>query len=130
MRPLTIGEVLVLHRLVIAQAGGASGVRDRGALESAVGQPLATFAGAPLYPDVIDRAAALAFFLVSNHPFVDGNKRTGHAAMEACLMLNGYEVHCGVDEQERMFLSLAAGEVSREVLTQWLRDHAVPHSAA
>lgn len=65
-------------------SGGASGIRDLGALESAVAQPHASFGGQDLYPDLITKAAALCFSLVMNHPFVDGNKRVGHAARWPC----------------------------------------------
>ena len=80
MRYLTIEEVLELHRLVITQSGGGSGVRDPNALDSALAQPRMTFGGVNLYPTAVEKAAALGFALVMNHPFVDGNKRIGHAA--------------------------------------------------
>ena len=72
MRSLTLGEVIELHRRVLAASGGADGIRDLGLLESALAQPAATFGGQDLHPSLIDKAAALAFSLVSNHPFVDG----------------------------------------------------------
>lgn len=125
MRYLTLDEVLELHRLVVEQAGGATGVRDLGALESALAQPYMTFGGVDLYPGVVEKASALAFSLVKNHPFVDGNKRVGHAAMETFLVLNGYELQAGVDEQERIVLGLAAGTVGREEFTEWVRAHLV-----
>ena len=78
MRYLTLGEVLELHRRVVAQSGGATALRDLGALESAVAQPRMTFGAEDLYPDVPTRAAALGLSLIRNHPFVDGNKRIGH----------------------------------------------------
>ncbi|HZD43577.1 MAG TPA: type II toxin-antitoxin system death-on-curing family toxin, partial [Methanomicrobiales archaeon] len=65
------------------------------------------------------------FSLIRNHPFVDGNKRTGHAAMEIFLLLNGYEIDASVDEQEQMIVLLAAGGVEREAFNGWLRVHAV-----
>ena len=85
MRYLTLGEVLDLHRRVIEQSGGADGVRDLGGVESAVAQPPMTFGGDELYPTSESKATALCFSLVMNHPFVDGNKRIGHAAMETFL---------------------------------------------
>jgi death-on-curing protein len=97
-------------------------------LESALAQPQQTFAGEDLYPSLESKAAALAHSLVMGHPFVDGNKRVGHAAMEAFLMLNGLEIAASVDEQENLFLGLAAGEVSREALAEWVGDH-VEHLA-
>jgi prophage maintenance system killer protein len=81
-RYLTLGEVVELRRRVLQAGGGAPGIRDLGALDSAVAQPKATFGGVDLYPTVIEKAAALCLSLVQNHPFVDGNKRVGHAAME------------------------------------------------
>ena len=125
MRYLTVEEVERLHALLIEQSRGSRGLRDRGALESVVGQPQATFGGEDLYPTLGKKAAALAFTLVKSHPFVDGNKRTGHAAMEVFLSLNGYEIEADVDEQERLFLNLAAGEVDRKELTRWINKHMV-----
>src|SRR5487761_1083526 len=117
MRYLTLEEVLELHRRVIAQSGGAQGVRDQGALESALAQPLMAFSGRNLYPKTADKAGALGFSLVKNHPFVDGNKRMGHAVMEVFLRLNGYEIWAPCEEQEQVILSLAAGRRSREDFT-------------
>ena len=125
MRYLTLGEVVALHRRLIAATGGASGIRDLGGLESALAQPRASFDGNDLYPGVIEKAAALGFSLVMGHPFVDGNKRTGHAAMETFLVLNGYELSAPVGEQERVMLELAAGDLSRDDFLDWVRMHAV-----
>jgi death on curing protein len=108
-RYLTVGEVLELHRRIIASSGGAFGIRDLGALESALTQPRLTFGERELYPTVIEKAAALGFSLIQNHPFIDANKRTGHAAMETFLVLNGYEIDATVDEQEQAILQVASG---------------------
>ena len=123
MRYLSLAEVLDLHRLVISQAGGAERVLDLGALESAIAQPRVTFEGRDLHPSIADKAAALCHSLILNHPFLDGNKRVGHAAMETFLMLNGYEVGASVDESERLVLDVASGHVSREQLAEWLKKH-------
>jgi death on curing protein len=123
MRYLSLAEVLELHRRVIEQAGGSMGLRDMGALESAVAQPRMTFGGEDLYPSLVEKAAALCFSLVQNHPFVDGNKRVGHAAMETFLVLNGFEIDATTDAQEKLILALAAGELSREALVHWLNRH-------
>ena len=79
-----------------------------------------TFSGSELYPTLAEKAAFLSYSLVLNHPFLDGNKRVGHAALETMLVLNAFELHAGTDEQERIFLSLAAGEIPREALTEWI----------
>ena len=128
MRYLTLGEVVDLHDRLLGATGGAPGIRDLGALDSATAQPKATFGGADLYPTLADKAAALCFSLVRNHPFVDGNKRVGHAAMETFLVLNGSEIDAAVDEQERLMLDLAAGLIDRSRLTDWLRQHLKPRA--
>jgi len=121
MRFLTLIEVLDLHRRVIQQSGEALGIRDTGLLESAIAQPRMTFGGEELYPSLIEKAVALGFSIIMNHPFVDGNKRIGHAAMETFLVLNGMEINASVDEQEHVVLSIASGELGRETFVEWLQ---------
>jgi death-on-curing protein len=123
MRYLTLGEVVDLHRAVIETTGGTSGIRDLGALESALAQPRASFGGVDLHASLPAKAAALCFSLVNNHPFIDGNKRLGHAATETFLILNGSEIDAIVDEQERLMLDLASGKLTREQLGAWLLAH-------
>lgn len=126
MRYVTLAEVVELHRRLLQATGGAAGIRDLGALEAAVAQPKATFDGIDSYPTVIEKAAVLCFSLVQGHPFVDGNKRVGHAAMETFLVLNGTEIDAPLDDQERLMLDLAAGRVERNQLIDWLRQHLKP----
>ena len=90
MRYLSLREILELHDKIIDVSGGARGIRDMRALESAINQPRLTFNQTDLYPDILIKTAALCFFLVMNHPFVDGNKRIGHAAMETFLILGAH----------------------------------------
>ena len=123
MRYVTLAEVVELHRRLLKATGGAPGIRDLGALESAVVQPKATFGSADLYPTLVDKAAALCFALIQDHPFVVGNKRVGHAAMETFFILNGAEIDASVDDQERLILDLAAGRIDRAHLIDWLRQH-------
>ena len=122
MRYLTLAEVLDLHRLVIEQTGGAEPVLDLRALGSAIAQPRATFERRDLYPSLADKAAALGHSLILNHPFLDGNKRTGHATMETFLLLNGYEIRESVEESERLILDVASGRVTRKRLAAWLEQ--------
>lgn len=129
MRHLTLNEVLELHRRLIELFGGAAGIRDLRALESALAQPRLTFGGEELYPTIAEKAASLGFSLIKNHPFADGNKRVGHAAMETYLVLNGYEIDASTDEQEQVVLRLAAGELGRGQFTEWLRAHIVHRDA-
>ncbi len=126
MRYLDAQEVLEIHRLIMQSACNASGLLNVAALESAVAQPGMTFGGTELFPTVVEKAAALAFSLIQNHPFVDGNKRTGHAALETFLVLNGHELDATTDEQFQIVLGLAASEISRDAFVEWVREHVVP----
>jgi len=124
MRYIGLAEVLSLHQQILANTGGAEGVRDLGALESALSQPKLSAGGMEAYPTLIEKAAALCFSLSGNHPFVDGNKRVAHAAMEVFLLLNGWELVATVDDQEALMLRLASGEVERDELLTWLQEKA------
>ena len=95
MRYLSLAEALLLHRLVMEQSRQQALLRDLGALESAIAQPRQAFGGKDLYPGLAGKAAALGFSLIQNHPFVDGNKRVGHAAMVSFLRLNGRRMELG-----------------------------------
>ncbi len=119
---LTLGHVLFLHQRLIEQTGGTSGILDQNTLESALAQPRMTFEGKELYPSLAEKAAALCYSLINNHPFVDGNKRIGHAAMEVFLVMNGYEIEAPIDEQEEIMLKLASSKMERSDFLDWLKD--------
>jgi len=87
-----------------------------------------TYGGHEVYPSIAEKATALAFSLIMNHPFVDGNKRIGHAAMEVFLVLNGFEIAVSLDEQEKIILQLAAGDLDRNEFTEWLQKHIIEKS--
>jgi death-on-curing protein len=123
MRYLAITEILEIYQRVMEQSGGLIGIRDFGALASAAAQPYVTFDGNELYPSLIEKAGALGFSLIQNHPFIDGNKRTGHAAMAMFLSINGYQIHASIDEQVEIILSVASGNLNREGFTKWLANH-------
>jgi death-on-curing protein len=123
MRYLALTEVLDLHRRVMEQSGGATGLRDLGLLEAAIAQPRQAFGGVDLYPTLAAKAAALGFSIIQNHPFIDGNKRVGHAALEVMLLLNGAELNATVDEGEQIILAVASGHADRAVLTRWVEAH-------
>jgi len=120
---LSFEQVMAMHSEVIAATGGSDGLRDRGVLESALGQPQMSFGGQDLYPSLAEKAAALGFSLINNHPFVDGNKRIGWVAVLAFLQLNGHDLQGVVDEQERVVLAVASGEMPREEWTRWVQSH-------
>lgn len=122
---LTLDDVLEAHEEMINVIGGAHGVKDLNMLASALAQPQMTFGGEDFYPTVAEKAAALAFSLLQNHPFNDGNKRTGHAAMVLFLDINGYDFVDNLDEQERVILAVAGSTMEREEFTEWVRAHVV-----
>ena len=125
IRYLSVREVLRLHELVMAQSGGSATVRDLAGIESAVAQPRMTFGGDDLYPTLAEKAVAIGFSLIRNHPFSDGNKRVGHAAMEVMLAMNGAELVAPVDAAESMILGVAAGNLEREALLAFVRQWSI-----
>jgi death-on-curing protein len=122
---LSVEQVIAIHQEVVEASGGSAGLRDRGILESAVAQPLMSFGGQDLYPSLAEKAAALGFSLVSNHPFVDGNKRIGWVTMRTFLAINAFDLETEIDNAEATVLKLAAGELSREDWTDWVCQHIV-----
>lgn len=122
MRYLTLREMLEIYDSIVDQSGGGYGICDMKSLESSLARPRLTFEGKELYLTVVEKAAILCFSIISNHPFVDGNKRAGHAAMETFLFLNDHEIDASVDVQEKMILSVASGEVKREAFSAWLQS--------
>ncbi len=123
MRYLKLTEVLYLHDRIIRESGGSYGIRNQGGLESALALPRQFFGETGLYPTIIEKAAILCFSIIQNHPFVDGNKRIGHAAMEIFLVLNGIEISANVDEQEQTILNLASAQINREEFLLWLQSN-------
>ncbi len=123
MKYITLGEVIELYFQIMAATAGLPGIRDLGALESALAQPRMTFDNKELYPTLEEKAVALGYSLIMNHPFLDGNKRIGHAAMETFLVINGKEIKSTIDEQEKVILELAADKIDRKEFTEWVRNH-------
>ncbi len=109
MRYITIEEVEDFHNDLTLHTGGSYGIRDRGMLESAVHQPLLQFGGNDLYPDLVSKASALGYFLICDHPVVDGNKRIGLAAMQAVLLRNKFELSASPSNWSKKFCSSPLG---------------------
>lgn len=118
-------QILFLHQELIRTSGGLNGIRDEGLLDSAVLSPLQSFEGQDLYPSLIDKASRLAFGLISNHPFIDGNKRVGTHAMLLLLYLNDMELAYEDEDLIQIILRIAAGEAEEEDLHDWITGHII-----
>ena len=116
-------KVLLLHQLVAEKTGGAVGLRDEALLESALENAFAGFGDQEFYPTKEEKGARLGYTLVSNHAFVDGNKRIGMYIMLTFLEVNGVKIDCTNEELVEVGLSLAAGTMGYEELLNWVRTH-------
>ena len=127
MKYLYPKQVLYLYQQIIQQSGGTVGLRDRGLLESAVYRPQASFGGQDLYPDLFSKAAALGHSIISNHPFVDGNKRVGFEAMRLMLRLNGCDLRALFEATYDFVIEIAKGKLTEQAIADWLKHHSRPH---
>ena len=118
-------KVLLLHQLIAQETGGSVGVRDEGLLESALESVFATFDGQELYPGKEEKGARLGYALISNHAFVDGNKRIGMYVMLTFLEVNGIHLEAGNEEVAQVGLAVAAGQMGYEALLHWVRVHRI-----
>lgn len=116
-------KVLLLQQLVIESSGGSAGIRDFGLLDSAIESAYQTFCGEELYPTKEEKGARLGFNLVSNHAFVDGNKRIGLLVMLSFLAINGVNIKYTDEELIYIGLSLADGKMTYEDLLSWVKEH-------
>lgn len=125
MTYLTVEQILFLHARLIDETGGSHGVRDLGLLLSAVGRPQASFEGQEFYPDLFSKAAALLDSLIRNHPFIDGNKRTGVSAAGVFLVRNGFHLTASNPDLEALAIAVAQSKTTVEAIASWLREHSV-----
>ena len=123
MKILSKRQILMLHTALIAQTGGIDGVRDEGLLDSAINAPFQTFAEQDLYPTVLEKAARLGFGLISNHPFLDGNKRIGAHAMLTFMGVNQINLCCTDEELIALILQVASGRLDYDGMLEWLKSH-------
>ena len=118
-------KVLLLHRLIAEETGGSMGVRDEGLLESALESAFSGFGGQEFYPSKEEKGARLGYALISNHAFVDGNKRIGVYIMLTFLEVNGIKLECSDEELVQIGLSVADGSMGYEQLLAWVREHRI-----
>jgi death-on-curing protein len=128
---LTKEEVVRVHETQIERFGGSTGIRDLGLLESALAMPQTSFGGTFVHADIYEMAAAYLFYIVSNHPFVDGNKRTGMVAALTFLDINGYwfdekDTSQLDTDMESLVLSVARGETDKDDIAEFFRKHCPP----
>ena len=118
-------KILLLHQVMAESTGGDVGVRDEALLESAIENIYATFDGVELYPSKEEKAARLGYSLISNHAFIDGNKRIGIYIMLSFLELNGIKIEATNDEVLKLGLSVADGSAHYEDILSWINDHKI-----
>jgi death-on-curing protein len=123
MKRLSLETIVAMHGELITQTGGLDGVRDAKMLDASVNSPFHTFDGQYLYPSIQAMAAHLAFSLIKNHPFLDGNKRIGILTMLAFLDMNGLPVTCTNDELVSIGLGLAESTVDEADVIEWIISH-------
>jgi death-on-curing protein len=123
MKRLTETQILKMHSLLIQKTGGSDGVRDEGLLDSALNLPFQSFDGEDIYKTIQAKAARLGFSLINNHPFIDGNKRTGILAMLVFLEMNDIEIICTDKELIELGLGVADSSISYKGLLNWIIDH-------
>lgn len=122
MKWYTKDQIIAFHTMLIKVTGGSDGIRDEGMLESAIASPLQSFGGVDLYPTIIEKAARLAFCIVLDHPFFDGNKRIGALSLFSTLELNGIKAEINDNDAVEIFLRLAAGTLAYEELLSWVKS--------
>ena len=120
---IDIQEVLVIHDTLIVQFGGSNGIRDYNLLVSAINRPFTGTGDTEFYPTMHEKAAALIESIVKNHPFVDGNKRTGYVIMRLFLLNNGFDIQASQDEKYTFVIRIASGSLSIEHITSWILEH-------
>jgi death-on-curing protein len=116
-------QIIELHKQLIDETGGSHGIRDEGLLDSAYNAPFQRFDNQELFPTIQQKSARLAFGLINNHPFVDGNKRIGAHVMLILLALNGIELNYAQEELYTIILDIASGAAELNRLTEWILNH-------
>ena len=120
---ISVKEAEEIHKILIEAFGGSHGIRDMAGLDSALARPFQTFGNNDLYPTSVHKAAALIESLLVNHPFIDGNKRTGYVLMRIFLIDNGLDINASQEEKYNFVLNIASGKTKFEEIIDWLTKH-------
>ncbi|MBL7727551.1 MAG: type II toxin-antitoxin system death-on-curing family toxin [Dinghuibacter sp.] len=127
---ILVQEVEAIHQILIDKFGGSYGTRDRAALESALLRPFQTFNQTDLYKTVIEKASALLESMLINHPFVDGNKRTGYTITRIFLLQNGFDISASQTEKYDLVIGVASGEIKYDEILEWFKISAIKKSGS
>lgn len=120
---ISIKEAEFIHAVLIQNFGGSSGIRDQALLSSALSRPFQTFDGKDLYATELDKAAALLESILINHPFVDGNKRTGYTLMCVYLLRSGIDLTAAEEVKYELVIGVASGKYKHQEIVEWLNQH-------
>lgn len=115
-----IQQTLQIHKILIEQYGGSFGLRDKEGLDAALARPFQTFDNKELYPSGVDKAAAIIQSIVTNHPFIDGNKRTGYVLMRLLLMENQIDIMAEEDEKYAFVIQISEGKLNIDQIKDWI----------
>lgn len=120
---ISVEQALKIHTIAIERFGGLDGIKDQGSLESALARPFQSYGGVDLYESVYQKAAAIGESIIINHPFLDGNKRTGYLLMEALLRVHDIRIKALDEELYNFVISIATGEIHYEEIVVWLQKN-------
>ena len=116
-------DVLSIHRILVEQFGGIQGIRNQAGIESAIARPYSTFDGKDLYPEPEDKASAILESIIVNHPFLDGNKRTGYVLMRIILLNSGKDIIASEEDKYNFVIRIASGKLDFDSIRSWIKNH-------
>ena len=120
---IKLDQAIGIHQVIIEKFGGANGIKDRGVLEAALNRPYATFDQKDLYPSPVEKAAAILESILINHPFIDGNKRTGYVLMRLTLMEGGMDIKASQKEKYEFVIKVSEGKLDISRIKEWIASH-------
>ncbi len=120
---IDLNSAIAIHNILIEKFGGSSGIRDNELLRSALERPYATFDGKELYPTVVSKASSLFESILKNHPFIDGNKRTGYTLMRLLLLEHKFDINATQDAKYEFVMSVASGTLDVAQIEAWIEAH-------
>jgi len=118
-------DALFYHAELVNKFGGSHGVRDKGILDASLNRPFATFGGIDLFPEPVDKAAAIMHGIITGHPFIDGNKRTGYVLGRLILQEQGFDIRATEDDKYAMVIQVATGKLDVEGIVAWMKERVV-----